>query len=282
MTIAERMTFMSGSLARTPFRHQVAAAAAAGFDSVTIWPNVWRHAQRRDGLSLADMRAMLDHHGLVLTDADPCMDWVPPASSADAVRGPLRTRTPRAEFFEVCAALGGTTIVATHMTDAPLEADRDIEAFARLCDDAGEHGLRIALEFVPFSNVVDVTTAWHIVSQAGRPNGGLVVDLWHHVRGGGDDAALAAVPAERIYTVQLSDGPALAPADLADEAMYHRLLPGQGAMDLARLVRLLERSGVRASVGPELYATGFEDRPPAEVARELYDATRRLLGVGSQ
>jgi len=269
-------TFMAGCLARTPFRAQVPAAAAAGFDSITIWPNIWRHARRRDALTLSDMRAILDDAGLVLTDVDACFDWVPAAAAEGSLRGPMRRRIPRAEFFEVCVALGGSTVVAVHLTDAGLELGRDTEGFAALCDEAAEHGLRVALEFFPFSNVPDLATAWSIVSQANRPNGGLVLDIWHYVRSGRDDDLLARIPAERVYTVQLSDGPAKAPDDLAAEAMYGRLLPGKGEFGVASFVSRLDRMGVRAPCGPELYSPSFDQRPVAAVMTDLYRSVQDL------
>jgi sugar phosphate isomerase/epimerase len=272
-----RVTFMAGSLARTPFRTQVAAAAAAGFDSITIWPNIWRHAQRRDSLALADMRALLDDAGLTLTDADACFDWVPPATTPEGVLGPMRRRVARQEFFEVTTALGGSTVVATHLTDAGLIFDRDTAGFAALCDDAAEHGLRVALEFFPFSNVTDLRIAWQIVSQADRPNGGLVLDIWHYVRSGRDDELLARIPPDRIFTVQVSDGPAQAPDDLVAEAMYGRLLPGAGEFGVAAFLAQLDRLGVRAPCGPELYSPAFEGQPAAVVAGDLYRATRDVL-----
>lgn len=265
---------MAGCLARTPFRVQVAAASAASFDSITIWPNIWRHARRRDSLTLADMRAMLDDCGLTLTDVDACNDWVPVSSAPDRMRGPMRQRVSREEFFEVCVALGGTTVVAAHLTDAGLDLGRDIEGFAMLCDDAAQHGLRMALEFFPFSNVPDLGTAWRIVSGADRANGGLVVDFSHYVRSGRDDDVLGLIPPGRIYTVQLADGPAAAPTNLVQEAMYERMMPGTGEFGVAGFVSLLDAMGVRASCGPELYSPSFDDRPAREVAAQLYRTLR--------
>ena len=72
--------------------------------------------------------------------------------------------------------------------------DDVIEGFAGLCDRAAEHGLLVALEFLPWSGIPDVATAWRIVDAAGRANGGLLVDTWHHLRGVADDDALRARP----------------------------------------------------------------------------------------
>lgn len=278
MLIAQ-FTFFAGCLARTPFRDQLRAAAQAGFDSITIWPNIWRHAIRKDGLTLADMRAMLDDHGLRLTDVDACRDWTLAPTGDQAAFGPVTARASRQEFFEVCAALGGSTVVAVHLTDAPLDLERDTEGFALLCDDAAAHGLRVALEFLPFGGVPDVTTAMRIVDGAGCANGGLVVDLLHHARSGFDNAALARVPAERIYTVQLCDAPALPRHPLAEEAVWHREWPGAGDLDIGGFLRLLDGMGVRASIGLELYKPAFDHRDPAEIAQQLADATRTAFAA---
>lgn len=275
--LANPLTFMAGCLARTPFRQQVEAAAQAGFGALTLWPNTWRHALRKDGLSLAGMRDMLRDHGLRLTDADACRDWVPDFADPGKVFGPIRTLVPRHDFFEVINALGGTGVVAVHITDAPLHWDRDVAAFARLCDDAGAHGLRVSLEFMPFSNVPDVATAWALVQAAGRPNAGLVIDFSHHVRSGRDDAALRQVPPERIHTVQINDGPVHCAHSPADEAVYHRQWPGQGELDVVQFLRLLRDMGVSAPLGPEIYHADFESQRPVDVARELARTTRDVL-----
>ena len=269
MGLIGKRTFMAGCLARTPFRQQVAGAAAAGFEAITIWPNIWRHAMTKDRLSIADMRAMLDAHGLVLTDVDAYRDWGPARSSESGVFGPMKRGFPLDECLDTLAALGGRTLVAVYLTDVPFNMDRDVSEFAQICDRAATRGLRVGIEFVPFSNIPDVATAWSIVQESGRPNAGLIVDLWHHARGGRDDTALSRVAPDRIYTVQFSDAPARAPDDLVQEAMFQRLWPGEGDLDVTGFLRLLDSMGACAAIGPELNQPHFAERDPAEVIRAL-------------
>lgn len=269
------LTLMAGSMPLTPFRDQVAAAAAAGFKAVTLWPNVWRHAQKKDGLSLAGMRAQLDDHGLVATDVDSLMDWAAPAGHGAI--GRLPAGTSRWEAFDVATALGARTVIAVHTIGGELVPERDVEAFARLCDDAAERGLRVAVEFVPFSGVRDLPTALELLEHADRANAGLVVDVWHLARSGGTPDDLRRIPPDRIFTVQLADGPAEAPDDLIDEAVFHRDLPGTGTMRVAECVAVLTDMGVAAPVGPEVFRSEWGDRSPAEVARELFSATVAVL-----
>jgi sugar phosphate isomerase/epimerase len=267
------LCFYFGCLVRTPFRQVVPAIAAAGFEAMTLWPNVWRHAQKKDGLSLAAMRALLDEHRIRVTELEGFRDWTP----QPAHPGPLGAPLPRSEYFEVGAALGANALQASYWTDAPLLPERETESFARLCDDAAKYAMRVGLEAVAFSGIPSVDVAWPIVQKAGRANAGLIADIAHHVRSGASEAVLASIPAERIYCVQLSDGPRRPPADLAREAMFERLPPGEGEWDVARYLQIFASKGVRCPVGPEHYNASFDARPPTEVARELAQATRDAL-----
>lgn len=264
------LTLTNGCAPTIPFRDFVTLAAHTGFDAISLWPNVWRHARRKEGLGLADLRALLVDHGLALTDVEVCQDWTGPSAATAG------SRAERAELFEVCAALGGTTVTALHDTVDGLRFDEDVDAFAALCDSAAEDGLRIALEFVPFSTVRDARTALELVEAADRPNGGLVVDLWHHVRSGAPDEALREIPAARIFSVQLADGPAESPGpDLAEEARTGRIAPGTGGMDLARLLDLLPITGEWPTIGPEVWVPDGPDLEPRIAA--LRAATLALV-----
>lgn len=67
-----------------------------------------------------------------------------------------------------------------------VPAELGAEACARVCDQAAGQGLRVQLEFMPFSGILDLRSAWEIVRLAGRSNGGLVLDRWHFYRSAPD------------------------------------------------------------------------------------------------
>jgi sugar phosphate isomerase/epimerase len=215
---------------------------------------------------------MLDDAGLVPTDVDACSDWAAPA----AIDVPLPS-APRAEFFDVGARLGATTVVATHAVGGEPATDQDVAGFAELCDEAADHGLRVALEYVPFTGVPDLPAARRILDTVRRANAGLVVDLGHHARSGGQPDDLRSLWPELVFTVQLADGPAKTPANLLEDAMSHRQLPGYGQFPLVECLRALADIGVTAPAGPEVYRPECADRPPGAVAAELYRSTIELL-----
>jgi sugar phosphate isomerase/epimerase len=273
---ATELVLCAGCLPATPFRDLVAAASSAGFDAITLWPLVYRRALSREGLDVGTMRALVDDAGLRVTELDAVTDWLPapPDPAGD------RRRWTRHEYFEAAEAMGADAVVAATVRPEPVAHDVAVEGFAGLCAAAAEHGLRVLLEFVAFSGIPDAAGAWRIVDDAGVASAGLVVDLCHHVRSGGDDDALRSIPAARIVTVQLGDGPADAPADLYDEARWHRADPGDGDFDLAARLAAMAEDGVRARVGPELYRAGWSERDPAVVAADLHAATLRVLDEG--
>lgn len=271
---AAELVLFAGSLPATPFRDLVAAAAGAGWDGISVWPLMYQRAQSREGLDPATMRAIADAAGIRITELDACFDWLPLDAGQE-----LGREWSRDKFFEAAEVLGADTVVAAaRMNTTSIDLDAAVESFAALCDAAAAHGLRISIEFVAFSAIPDAATAWRIIEEADRPNAGIVVDVCHLVRSGGDETPLRSIPAERIFTVQLGDGPALAPADLLDEAQWHRLEPGDGEFDVAGILSRLAVDGVRARVGPELYLAGWSERDPQLVAADLMASTRRALG----
>ena len=265
----------AGSLPATPFRELVAAAAGAGWDGISVWPLTYQRALSREGLDPTAMRAIVDDAGIRVTELDAVFDWTPLPDGAT----PNPKEWDRHRFFEAAGVLGADTVVAAGRLGATtLDLDAAAESFAVLCDDAAEHGLRISIEFVAFSAIPDPATAWRIIEASRRDNSGLTVDICHLVRSGGDEGALRHLPPERVFTVQLADGPAEAPADLFDEAQWHRREPGDGEFDISGFLSRLAADGVRARVGPELYLADWSERDPALVAADLMASTQRALG----
>ena len=120
--------------------------------------------------------------------------------------------------------------------------DELVERFGVLCDRAADIGALVHLEFIPMTAVADIATAWRIVRDADRPNGGILFDTWHFFRGAADFDALQAVPGERIFAVQVDDAlPDVSGSPWEDT--QQRLLPGDGCFELPRVLRTLARIG---------------------------------------
>lgn len=273
------LVLCAGTVLGSPFRERVEAAAAAGFRGITLWANDWQQALA-DGLSPADMRTLLADHGLEIGELDGVTDWIPGGADTAAMAASGFLVDERV-FWEIAEALGGRSLNVVEIMGATVHHERAAEGFARLCDRAADYGLLVHLEPLPWSGIPDVFAATRIADLADRPNGGVLLDTWHHFRAGLGAADLTPETTARINGIQINDAPAAAEDDLMDETMHRRLLPGDGAADVATTLRTLRAAGVDAPVGVEVFSDELAALPVAEAARRAAEATRKVLGAAA-
>ncbi|HZP27470.1 MAG TPA: TIM barrel protein [Acidimicrobiia bacterium] len=267
------LVITSSTLGNPPFAQLVAAAAGAGIRGLSLWPEPDFARTLASGTTAADMRALLADHGLVANDVDAIVEWVGP----DAPTPPIFEEPPRRTLYDAADELGAR--FANVLLAGPKGASIDDVAagFARVCDEAAEHGLVATLEFSAGTHAPDLNTARRIVETAGRPNGAILVDAWHLHLGRSTLADLAALPGELAAAVQVNDGPAERPADFAYATRYARLAPGDGTFDLPAFVAKLDAIGCRAPLGIEVFnAPLLDELGPAGLARRLAGSVRAL------
>ena len=274
------LVLCSGTLRRgTPFATRLAAASAAGFAAVSLWGRDYA-AARAEGWSDADLRTMLDDHGLAVAEVDPAW-WWPPGASDVVIPPGLDSEDifgfGESELFAVADALGARSLNAVDVLGGTWDVDGAAEAFAGLCTRAAEHGLLVQLEWLSWSKIPDMTTALHIVESAGQPNGGLTIDAWHFVRTGTGLDQLREVPGASILGVQLSDGPLEPESILLEATLHHRRLPGEGEFDLPAIVGALRHTGTQAPIGVEVFSDELHDQPVDRAARSAAQATLDVL-----
>jgi sugar phosphate isomerase/epimerase len=172
-------------------------------------------------------------------------------------------------IVELTAELGGTV--------SALALDQDRERLAaslgRLSELVRRAGTRMAIENFTLSAARTPGDALTLANAAGD-DVGLTVDVLHIMRAGGNWGDVAALPADRIFHVQLSDGPRRMPADLMLEATQRRLPPGEGEFELTRLLPLLPLTARLAVEAPFAAPAGMT---PLERGRQIVGATRTLL-----
>lgn len=274
------LVLANGSLRTPDLAERCAAAAAAGF-SLIGWSGREFARYRREGWSDADMAAVVRDHGLALVEIETIAGFADAeaGTTADPARSRHAGRELREAMYAMHEAFGARYVQAVGSFTGPLEPDV-VEAFARLCDEAAEHGLYVALEFVPCTNIPDAGTALRIVEEAGRANGTLCVDVWHHTRGANDMALIDAIPATRVGMIQLDDGPIVPrDPDFLTDTIRHRDLPGEGEFDITGFLRTLWRNGARAPVSVEILSDAMAALPPAEAARRMAETTHQVIAA---
>jgi 4-hydroxyphenylpyruvate dioxygenase len=153
-------------------------------------------------------------NGVRLTYLDPLAKWVPDWQPSGVNEDVLAyfNRTPD-EFFRIAEALrvDKVHLIGT-FPEGRYATDFLVERYAAICDRAAEHGLRCTIEAIPMFGLKTIDSVWKIVVGANRPNGGIVFDTWHYIRGGRNDALLRSIPHGMIDSVQLADGTLELPA----------------------------------------------------------------------
>lgn len=151
-----------------------------------------------------------------------------------------------------------------------------IEYLKRAGDIAGEHGLKLAIEFNSQHDVLNsLSVLGGLIEGAGKPNCGYLIDAYHFHRSGAGGASFAHLPEDKIYCFQYSD---VSPNPVTGvRRPTDRLAPGKGIVKWREVLSLLAAKNYTGYLSyeapnPELWA-----RPPADVAREGVELTRKLL-----
>jgi sugar phosphate isomerase/epimerase len=275
------LVLCAGTLAQVGLKERAAAAVEGGFTGLSFFCSDYELA-REQGMSDADIRSLLSDHGLGVGELDPLLTWVPGTelASGATAEGVDFFGYGEDDFYRIHDALGARSINAVVFTDKDVTTAELGDAFGALCERADRHDLLVHLEFMPWTQVPNAATAWQVVSAAGAPaNGGIMLDTWHHFRGGCSAEDLRVIPVERILAVQLNDATAEPRGHIIHETLHGRLVPGDGAIDLVEILTVLHEGNAPAPLGVEVFLDELMELPAADVARRCGDATRRLIGA---
>ena len=275
----DALVLAAGTVQATPFLDRLGPARDAGFAGVSMFAADFE-AMAEAGITPVEIRDAVSGAGLFVSEVEIVGNWLAGAGSKPLPGwlGALLDRMTPARVIGIAKAVGARGITVGEMRGIRCDPDRSAEAFAAICALAARHDLNVALEFIPTGGIATLADGWDIVRRAGCANGGLLVDAWHFFRSGSSLDQLATLPGRAIASIQLCDAPAAPEADLDAAMVRSRLLPGEGALDLAGLMDALERTGTIAPVAVEVFSDDLAARPVAEVAMRSAQAARALLG----
>jgi hydroxypyruvate isomerase len=255
---------ISWLFAELPYLARVEAARRAGFETIeSAWPE---HAEERAGLAevVAEQREAARGEGRRL---DVALLNCPAGDTAGGERGFLNDESRRQEAevgfeeaVELAVAVGAPSLnllVGRALADVPPARQREavLAALRAFAPRARAAGLRILLEPVneienPGFLVPTPAAALELIEAAGHEHAaqlGLLLDLYHVARGGGDPAAAIEQCGGWIGHVQVSDWPG-------------RGAPGTGQLAIWELLEQLRACGYDGAVGLE-YAAGGPTEP---------------------
>ena len=265
-----RLALHTWTIDTTPLATALDAARAAGYDAVELRRIDFTRCYEA-GMTNAQVLDLIRKAGIKVGILGVEYGWLfATGEESRRLFGVLR------ESCENAVALGCDMLMcAPGQVAGPL---RDAIVHLRAAGDiAAEYGLRLAIEFNSQHDVLNCLEAQReLVSGAGKPNCGILLDAYHLTRSGAGGRGFEDTPGEDIFVFQYSDVPPTAvPAGVRRPT--DRLAPGEGIVQWREMLGLLAEKGYTGYLSyeapnPELWA-----QSPYDVARDGVVRTRELI-----
>jgi sugar phosphate isomerase/epimerase len=166
----------------------------------------------------------------------------PSSAEGIGIHANLDVRTAYPGDLEMLRELGVPRINVVSL-DPDLE--RSFDQLGWLAEMAASCGIETELEFVPIFTIADLATAEAAVRHVGRADCRIMFDTMHFGRSAAPISDLAAVDPRLIGYVQLCDALRVAIIeDYMEEAVFERMVPGEGELPLLDMLTALPRDRV--------------------------------------
>jgi 3-dehydroshikimate dehydratase len=246
---------------------KLAAAAAAGFDGVELFEPDLIAAP----LAPEEVRRRLADLGMTLELYQPLRDLE--ANPPEVFQRKLRLVRAK---FDLMERLGARMALVCSNVSPDAVDDDDLAAgqLAAVADEAQSRGLTVAYEALAWgTRVSDYPHSWRVVERAGHPALGVCLDSFHILARGTGLDEIAAIPAGKLFMLQLADAPRLRMDEL-QWSRHHRCFPGQGAFDLVSFTDRVLAAGYAGPLSLEVFNDVFRQADPFRTA---IDGRRSLL-----
>ena len=248
------------------FAEDVRAYRAAGFDGIGIWEMKLGDDER----DIETLRAS----GLRVTN---CVPQVPSILPNAVIDGPddveERIESMRASLHRLARYEPDCVLCLTGAAGGREEAEARglvVDGLRRLAAAADGAGVRLGLEPIHASQrdqltiVTTIPEALELLDEAGLPDVGIMVDLWH----------LCDTPdVERHLRENVDRITGVHVADWHVDGRGERALPGQGSAPVRELLGVLRDAGWDGALDVEIF--GIPDDPDSFWALDVDEAARR-------
>lgn len=269
-TLAGDVDPLRPSISPYSLQKRVEAASRAGWRGIgVIHEDLTATLEKID---VSTVKHIFDDNGIKHFELEFLVDWYR--------KGPEREVSDRARrvILDLGAKLGmkNVKIAASVLDQSDPNFARMADDFAKLCQEAAEVGSNVSIEVMPFSIVKTLEDGLAIVQEANQPNGGLLLDIWHIVRGGIDFGEIAKVPSQFIKAIELDDASSISEGSLLEDTVFRRKLCGEGDFDIPSFIEAVQNAGFNGEwYGVELISTELRKLPLEEMASRAFDTTMR-------
>jgi 4-hydroxyphenylpyruvate dioxygenase len=249
---------------------KIRAMAAAGFGATEIWPrDFYEHNEGPDiALDLFTAHQM----------APSCYQNL---RNFEGMPEHLRTRKAQiaTQLFDQMRLLGCQTLVlcSNIAPDSSSDTGRIVADLQMLGDLAAPFGVRVAWEPICWGRwVKDYREAWEIVRRVDHPCIGLVLDSFHVFALDLPVEAIADIPGEKIFLVEVADLPKVN-LDFLEISRSFRLFPGEGATPIPAFIDQVMKTGYDGFYSVEVFNAYYQTLDIDIVARRAMQSLQGLL-----
>jgi sugar phosphate isomerase/epimerase len=151
----------------------------------------------------------------------------------------------------------------------------------------GDNGISLGLEYVgpktgwsrgkyPFIHTM--ATMRELIAEMGKPNVGLLLDIWHWYNAGDTVADILALKNEDVIAVHMSDAPAGIPVD--QQVDNRRALPcSTGVIDTKGFLNALNKIGYDGPAAAEPMSQELRSLPPEEALAQTAAAMKKAFAL---
>jgi sugar phosphate isomerase/epimerase len=257
-----------------PLEERIEAAASTGYIGFSFIETDLAEILKTK--SYAEIRKLLRSNGLHFVQLELITNWFATGEAkrqSDAVREHLLAAASELEADHI-------KVVGDFADQFPVA--EMVYSFGELCTRAASAGTKIAVELTPLTNLFTPEECLQLIRQSGASNGGLLLDVWHMGRAHIPFDALADIPAELIYGVELDDADLKVRGTLMEDTMRYRRLPGQGELEPAKLIASVHKAGYRLPYGIEIISDDHRKLSVKEQACVAIEASRKQMKVAEQ
>ena len=250
----------------SPFEEDVRTYAAAGFGGIGIW----EMKLEDDDAALEALRSS----GLRVTN---CVPTVPSILPNAVIEGPEdveeRIASMQASVHRLARYSPDCVLCLTGAAGSRDEAEARelvVDGLRRLAAAADDAGVRLGLEPIHSSQrdqlslISTIPQTLELLQEAGLPDVGIMVDLWHLW----DTPEIDRHLRENVHRVT-----GVHVADWHVDGRGERALPGEGAARIRELVGVLRDAGWDGALDVEIF--GIPDDPASFWALDVDEAARR-------
>ena len=272
-----RIELCWGTVERAGLAELIDVASRAGFDSVTVTPDMFLRLSDRDAGAAC---RRLDGVGVAVNVIDALMGGLPGSPDGSGVDPRFRRAFGyrAAECLDVAVRLGAPIVNVAHFLGSVVEPSWLADAIGAVAEQARALHRRVTVEFIPGTGIPDLAAAAAIVAATAASNVSVMLDTWHYARSGGTAAQVHGLPAGTLGGLQVSDR-VEPPPGAVYRPMEDRLLPGEGTLPLASIVSAALANNPRIPVGVEVFSSELRSGPPATAAARAAEAIRAVLAA---